>query len=76
MVGAGDAEGVAGDEEEGGPRVDPGYAPGLVEGGLVEVEGAGDGEEDGEDYGGDFVRRVVPEATVDWGVVRMVVMAE
>lgn len=40
VVGASDAEGVAGDEEEGGPGVDPGYAPGFVERGLVEVENA------------------------------------
>lgn len=67
MEGAGDAQGVPGDEEEGGPGVDPGYAPGGVGGGLVEVEGAGEGEEDCEDDWSDLVWRVVPEAAVDWG---------
>lgn len=66
MIGAGDAQGVAGDEEEGGPGVDPGYAPGFVERGLVEVENARDGEEDREDDRGDLVRGVIPEAAVDW----------
>ncbi|KFZ13251.1 hypothetical protein V502_06715 [Pseudogymnoascus sp. VKM F-4520 (FW-2644)] len=69
VVGAGDAEGVAGDKEEGGPRVDPGYAPGFIERGLVEVENARDGEEDREDDRGDLVGGVIPEAAVDWGLL-------
>lgn len=69
MIGAYDAQGVAGDEEEGGVGVDPGDAPGLVIRGLVEVEGAGDSEENREDDGGDLVRGVIPEAAVDWGLL-------
>lgn len=43
---------------------------------MVEVEGAGDGEEDGEDDRGDFVGRIVPEAAVDCRFVRMMMVVE
>lgn len=69
VPGADGAEDIAGDEEKGGPGVDPGYAPGLVVEGLVGVEGAGDEEEDGEGDGSAVVRGVPVEGAIDWWIL-------
>lgn len=60
------AQDVAGNEEEGGPGMDPGYAPGVVVEGLLEVQGARGGEEDGEGEGGVFGGGVELETAGDW----------
>jgi hypothetical protein len=65
VPGAVGAQDVAGDEEQRGPGVDPGYLPGVVPEGLVGVKGAGDEEEGGEGDRGALVGGVEPEAAGD-----------
>lgn len=66
VPGVDSAKDVAGDKEEGGPGVDPGYAPRLVAEGLIGVQGAGEEKEDCEGDGCAVVGGVPVEGAFDW----------